>query len=124
MKKLLSCILVISIVTCLGLGFTGCDKIAASKLEEEIVGTWVSPEIGEVTFNSDGSFSGTLPFEILIDIDGVYKVESGNEIIVEFYYSDEFYSRILEVEVEDDELSISYFMKGTSGVYSRKTDVN
>ena len=120
MKKLLSCILVISIVTCLGLGFTGCDKIAASKLEEEIVGTWVSPEIGEVTFNADGSFSGTLPFEIMIDVEGVYTVSSGEQIVVEFYYADEFHQRILGVELDDDELSISYFMEGTSGVYSRK----
>lgn len=122
MKRILSILLIVSMVACLCVGLTGCNS--ASKLKEEIVGTWISPEFGEVTFNQDGSFRGTLPFEISIDIDGVYTVNSGDQIIVQFYYSDEFYDRILDVELEGDKLTISYFLQGTSGVYTRKTDLN
>ena len=117
MKKVLSVLLIVSMAVCLCVGLTGCNS--ASKLEKEIVGTWTSPEFGEVTFNQDGSFSGTLPFEISIDIDGTYTVNGGDQIIVQFYYSDEFYDRVLDVELEDNELSISYFLQGTSGVYTR-----
>ena len=124
MKKFLSVAFIISVITCLSIGLTGCNKMFASKLEKAIVGTWISPDIGEVTFNEDGSFSGTLPFEILIDIDGTYTVNSGDEIIVEFYYSDKFYDRSLDVELKEDELSLFYFMRQTGGIYTRKTDFN
>ena len=124
MKKFLSVVLVFATITCLSVGLTGCNKMFASKLKEEIVGTWVSPDIGDFTINKDGSFSGTLPFEILIDIEGDYVVNSGKEIIVEFYYSDEVYERILDVELKEDKLNISYFLQGTSGGYTRKTDTN
>ncbi len=122
MKKVLSILFIVSMAACLCVGLSGCNS--ASKLEKEIVGTWISPAVGEVTFYSDGSFSGTLPFEISIDIDGVYTVNSGDEIIVEFYYSDKFYDRIIDVELEGDELSLFYFMGQTGGVYTRKTDSN
>ncbi|MBQ3499003.1 MAG: hypothetical protein IJA87_07750 [Clostridia bacterium] len=122
MKKVLSIVLVIAVMACIGAGFTGCDKVFAPKLEKEIVGTWVSDN-SQITFREDGSLSGTVPFLGSVSLNGTYTVNSDTNQVTVTYSLPLGLSKdtIFNVVIEEDTLTVSGGLFETTTVYTRQT---
>lgn len=108
MKKVLSIVLVIAVIACVGAGFAGCDKIFAPKLEKEIVGTWITESGLAITFREDGTVSGTFDFIGSLSIDGKYTVDSENsKVTISYSILGISYNKECDASIEEDVLSLT-----------------
>lgn len=124
MKKILSIVLVIAVLACVGAGFAGCDKLFAPKLEKEIVGTWAA-ENSQLTFNEDGTLSGTIPFISSVSFNGTYTVNNEtNQVTVTYSLPLLNLSKdtVFNVTIEEDTLTATGGIFDTTTVYTRQAD--
>ena len=123
MKKVLSIVLVIAVLACVGAGFAGCDKILAPKLEKEIVGTWTSDN-SQLAFREDGTMSGTIPFIGSVSLNGTYTVNNETNQVTITYSLPLGLSKdtVFNVTIEDDTLTATGGIFDTTTVYTRQAD--
>lgn len=123
MKKILSIVLVIAVMACVCVGFTGCDEMFAPKLEKEIVGTWTTDN-SQLTFREDGTLSGTIPFIGSVSFNGTYTVNNETNQVTITYSLPLGLSKdtVFNVTVEEDTLTATGGIFDTTTVYTRQAD--
>ncbi len=122
MKKVLSIVLVIAVMACVGAGFAGCDKIFAPKLEREIVGTWISENgLLSYTFREDGTMSGNIEAIGVISVNGTYTVNSEtNKVSVKYTVLGISYDKELDANLDEEVYTLTDKALGASIVYTRQ----
>lgn len=123
MKKVLSIILVVAVIACIGVSFAGCDDAFAPKLEKEIVGTWTY-EGGQITFREDGTVSGTLPILSTVSLNGTYTVNNeANQVSVNYSLPLGLSKEtVFNVTVEEDTLTVTGGLFDTTTVFTRQIE--
>ncbi len=119
MKRVLSIVLVVAVVACVGISFTGCsavidsvserfDGLFAPKLEKAIVGTWVSDNSLTCTFREDGSWSGNISGLSIVSLNGTYTVDNeNNKVTLTYTLMGTSVSKELDVTVEENVLKVT-----------------
>ena len=122
MKKVLSIVLVIAVMACIGAGFAGCDKVFAPKLEKEIVGTWVSDNgLLSYTFREDGTMSGNIEAIGVISVNGTYTVDNEtNKVSVKYTVLGISYDKELTADLGEEIYTLTDQTLGVTTVYTRQ----
>lgn len=122
MKKVLSIVLVIAVMACIGAGFAGCDKVFAPKLEKEIVGTWVSDNgLLSYTFREDGTMSGNIEAIGVISVNGTYTVDNEtNKVSVKYTVLGISYDKELTANLGEEIYTLTDQTLGVTTVYTRQ----
>ena len=124
MKKVLSVILVVAVIACIGVGFSGCDvldEILEPKLDKQIIGTWVT-EDSSITFREDGTVTMSLPFLSSVSVNGTYTVNNETNQVTVTYNLILGLSQtsVFNVSIEDDVLTAIGGFFDTTMVYTRQ----
>ncbi len=107
MKRVLSIVLVIAAIACIGISFVGCEGAFTPKLEDDIISTWVSEDgYTTYTFNEDGTVKIS-KFTENLSLSGTYTVDSEtNQLTISYSFMSLSYNDEYTATIEGDVLTL------------------